>query len=128
MLAISEIMTKDLITVTKDTPLYEAIELLADNRISGLPVIDGDMNLVGVLSEYDTLQLLSDNQIGEDVLVESCMTHNAVSFDIQASIIDICAYFIESKRRRVPIVQENRLVGVISRHDIIKVIMQLRKK
>ena len=60
MFTAEEIMTKDVISVKKDTPIREAMELMLNHKISGLPVVDDDMNLVGVISEKDVVSLLYD--------------------------------------------------------------------
>lgn len=119
------IMKTDLITADRQDPIYEAIRTLVDNNITGLPVVDDDMNLVGVITEKDVLRLLYDNR-DESGKVEDFMTEKVISFGPGDSLIDIADSFINNHFRRVPIVTNGKLVGVISRKDIIAYILKLR--
>ncbi|MBW8036025.1 MAG: CBS domain-containing protein [Planctomycetes bacterium] len=121
------IMKTDLITAQRQDPIYEAIRTLVDNNITGLPVVDDDMNLVGVITEKDVLSLLYDNR-DESGKVEDFMTEKVISFDPGDSLIDIADSFINNHFRRVPIVTNGKLVGIISRKDIIAYILKLRHK
>ena len=64
MLAIKSVMTADVISVQPDTPIYEALSLLAKHKISGMPVIDDEDHVVGILSEKDVLRILIDKNLG----------------------------------------------------------------
>ena len=136
MLEAKTIMKTDLITVKKETPIYDAIELISKNRITGMPVVDDEMRLVGVVSEKDVLSLLNDldNLLVVDELkgsvatVNDFMTQNVVSFDENDDLFDICDVLIENNFRRVPITAKGRLVGIITRADIVAYILQLKCK
>ncbi len=60
MLEAKTIMKTKVVTVKKETPIYDAIELISTHKITGMPVVDDDMHLVGVVSEKDVLHLLND--------------------------------------------------------------------
>jgi CBS domain-containing protein len=117
------IMTTDVITVKKQTTIGQAIEILVDNDITGLPVVNDDMTLAGIISEKDVLGLLSDLE-DDSAKVEDFMTRDVVSFDQDEDLIAICECLVNSPFRRVPIAAEGKLVGVISRKDIIKYILE----
>jgi CBS domain-containing protein len=117
------IMTTDVITVKKQTTIGQAIETLVDNDITGLPVVNDDMTLAGIISEKDVLGLLSDLE-DDSAKVEDFMTGDVVSFDQDEDLIAICECLVNSPFRRVPITAEEKLVGVISRKDIIKYILE----
>ena len=121
------IMETHLIIVKKETSIYEAIRTLVENNITGLPVVDDDMVLRGIITEKDVLSLLYniEDKAGK---VEDFMTKGIVSFDQEDSLIDIAESFIKNHFRRVPIVAQGKLVGIISRKDIIKYILKLRRK
>ncbi len=127
MLKAKDIMREDVINVKKDTPIYEAIELLKDNHITGLPVIADDMRLIGILSEKDVLSLLfyayGD---AEQKVVGDFMTQPPIYFDREESLLNVCDCLIANGFRRVPITSDGRLVGVISRADLIDCILHLR--
>lgn len=121
------VMTADVAYVKKQTPIYEAIETLVEKNITGLPVVNDDMTLVGIITEKDALKLLYniENESGK---VEDFMTKGIVSFNQDDSIIDIAECLIKNHFRRVTITSEGKLAGIISRKDIIKFILHLRHK
>jgi CBS domain-containing protein len=121
------IMTTDIAFVKRQDPIYEAIRMLVEKNITGLPVVNDDMSLAGVISEKDVLKLLYDIK-DKPGNVEDFMTEDICSFDEEDSLIDIAECFINNNFRRVPITSEGKLVGILSRKDIIKYILQLRHK
>lgn len=127
MFQAKDIMTTHVISVTKDAPIYEAIKLLVDNNITGLPVVNDDMSLAGILSEKDVLQLLyncEDLKNDQTSTVAYFMTREVVSFDQEDNLIAICNCLLKNYFRRVPIMSNNKLVGIISRKDMIKFILE----
>lgn len=128
MLKAKDIMTENVVSVKKDTPIYEALEILAKYNITGIPVVREDMILVGVLSEKDVLRLFYAHEDEEEGTVNDFMTQPAVHFDEKESLLDICDCLTNNYFRRVPVTSEGKLVGIISRKDIINYILQLRRK
>lgn len=120
-----DVMKCGLVTITKRVPIYDAMEILATRDITGLPVVDNYMNLVGIISEKDMLKLLYDST-AEPGNVEDFMTKEVVSFNHDDNLFDICRCLMNNNFRRVPILDQDRLVGIISATDIILYI--LRKK
>jgi len=57
MLEAKEVMTKPVICIGKDTPIFEAMKLMANNNVTGIPVVEDNMTLIGILSEQDVLRL-----------------------------------------------------------------------
>jgi len=121
------IMKTHLIIVKRQTPIYEAIRTMVENNITGLPVVDDDMTLIGIITEKDVLSLLYNIE-DKPSKVEDFMTKGIVSFDQEDSLIDIAESFIKNHFRRVPIVAQGKLVGIVSRKDIIKYILKLRRE
>ena len=125
MFEIENIMTKEVITVKRDTAIQETIRIMVENNITGLPVVDDQMQLIGVISEKDIMMLLYD--VGSRTgMVEDFMTKNVVSFDHQDSLTDVCDCLLKNHFRRVPIVSgpKKKLVGIISRKNIVQSIFQ----
>lgn len=116
------IMTTDVVMVGRETPVYSAVEMLLESGVTGLPVVADDMTLVGVITEKDVLTLLSE-ATDESATVEKFMTRDVISFETDADLIEICECLIHSNFRRVPIVLQGKLVGIISRKDLIKYIL-----
>jgi len=121
------IMTTNVAFVKRQTPIYEAIRILVEKNITGLPVVNDDMTLAGIISEKDVLKLLYDIE-DKPGKVEDFMTETPFSFDQEDSLIDVAECFIKNHFRRVPITSEGKLVGIVSRKDIIKYILKLRHK
>ena len=121
------VMKTDVITVTRDTPIYDAIRTLVESNITGLPVVNDDMTLAGIITEKDVLKLLYENK-DEPGNVEDYMTEDVVRFEHQDSIIDIIRSFTNNHFRRVPIVTDGKLVGIVSRKDIIAYMLKLRRE
>ena len=128
MLPLKSIMTVRVITVKVDTPIYEALYLLAKNKISGIPVVDDEEHVVGVLSEKDVLRILVDKKLDVKSTVDDYMSRDVICFKEEDSAIDVCKFFIRNNIRRVPIVSDNKLVGIVSRADIIPLILEARNK
>ena len=121
------IMTTNVASVKRQTPVYEAIRTMVERNITGLPVVNDDMTLAGIISEKDVLKLLYDIE-DKPGKVEDFMTETPFSFDQEGSLIDVAECFMKNHFRRVPITSEGKLVGIVSRKDIIKYILKLRHK
>ena len=136
MFEANTIMETNVLTVTRETPIYDAIEILSKNDITGLPVVDDDNALVGVVSEKDVLHLLSnlDNLMVVPELkhsiatVDDFMTKEVVSFDQEDDLFDICECLIDNNFRRVPVTSKGKVVGIISRRDVVAFVLKMRKK
>jgi CBS domain-containing protein len=128
MLRAKDIMTKDLITVREDTSIYEAIEIFVKHGISGMPVVESDMTLVGILSEKDAIKLIHETQEGENRTVSDFMTQPPIGFDLDEGLLDVCDFLMKNIFRRVPITSKGKLVGVISIRDALQFILELRQQ
>lgn len=115
----SDVMTTNVISVTESTPIYHAVELIAKNNITGVPVVRCDMTLVGVLTEKDVLGLLYEQENELYKTVGDFMTQPAISFDKDTPLLDVCDCLIQNHFRRVPITSSGKLIGIASRRDII---------
>ena len=126
MFKASKIMTRSLVTVRENTSIQEAMNILVDNNIAGLPVVTEDMRLLGIVSEKDMLSLLYKPQSKKPKLVSEVMTRDVVHFNEFDDLFDICECFVENNFRRVPILAKGKLTGIISRRDIVRFIIKLR--
>ncbi|MGA2678552.1 MAG: CBS domain-containing protein [Sedimentisphaerales bacterium] len=118
-----DVMKSGLLTVRTSTPVYEAMEILATKNVTGLPVVDEYMNMLGIISEKDMLKLLYDPN-AKPGLVEEYMTAGVIGFEQNTPLFDICDCLIDNSFRRVPILNHGKLVGIISRTDIMAYIMK----
>ena len=90
MLKVKDIMTKDVIFVEKDTPVFEAMRLMAKNNITGIPVVEDDMTPVGIHSEQDVLRLFHTYRDEKDRTVNNFMSQPAIHFDEEEPLLDVC--------------------------------------
>ena len=129
MFPVKDIMTRNVLTTTRQTPVMDAVRLLVENRITGIPVVDEDNRLVGILSEFDVLRLLTENTASDDQVVDEFMTKKVLSFEDTVSAVEVCEFFLANpSKRRLPITRDGKLVGLVSRSDILKLIVKLRNK
>ena len=127
MLKVKEIMTTDVVSVTKDTPIYEAMELLIKHEITGMPVVEDDMTLVGVISEKDCLRLFYADEEEQNKTVQHFMTQPAVHYHENDSLKTVCDFMMINYFRRVPVTsKKGKVVGILSRPDVIKHILEQR--
>ncbi len=124
MLETKDAMTKQVICIGKDTPIFEAIRLMADNNVTGIPVVEDDKTLIGILSEQDVLRLFHTFDEERDRTVSNFMTAPAIHFEEDERLLDVCYCLRDNSIRRVPVTRDGKVVGVISRSDIIKCILQ----
>ncbi len=115
---ITQIMTSDLVTVGAGDPLHLAAELMLHRRHSSLPVVDADGGLVGIISEAD---ILGDPHAGRGThaLVGRVMTRNPITVGAGATAGEARALVADRGLRLVPVVEGTRLVGVVSRADLL---------
>ncbi|MBT8079169.1 MAG: CBS domain-containing protein [Gammaproteobacteria bacterium] len=124
---VKDYMSGRLVTFGPDTDVLDAIHQLVQHGIAGAPVVDDHGNIVGMLSELDCMKVaLSAGYHGEmGGPVSDYMSVGVVTVDAEMSIIDLAQQFLESGFRRYPVVVDNRLIGQISRRDVLKALGQL---
>ena len=132
MIKAKSIMKTDVVSVKRDTTIYEVTDILVETKFTGLPVVNDDMTLAGIVSEKDILRFVSDLHLLDllcdlkesGACAEDAMTTRVVSFDENDPISDVCRALVENNFRRVPILSQGKLVGIVSRKDIIAHIMK----
>lgn len=142
-----DVMSTRLVTIGPDEPVRNAVSLMLQHRISGLPVVDGEGRLVGLLTENDLvlgsapglpihLQLLEDlldakeptrhldqiQEIGEK-RVKELMTREIVTAQPDAPLGELISLLVKNDFKRIPIVSQGALVGLVTRADIVKVMV-----
>lgn len=114
-----DIMTKKVISILDDASVMDAIKLLIGKKISGLPVVDVLGKIVGVVSEKDLLKV-KNVKMAKAKKVKDYMTKNVISAKSNTTIDEIIKLFITRGIKRVPIVKNNKPIGIVSRHDVLK--------
>jgi CBS domain-containing protein len=114
-----QIMTPDVITIAPDASIHDAIELLLACRISGLPVVDRGGVLVGILSEYALLALAYDQSVTHQTVAQH-MTREVISVDASTPANRVADQLIVNRVHRLPVIRNGKLVGLISRSDVLR--------
>jgi CBS domain-containing protein len=128
---ISNYMITNLISFSPETDIYTVIETFTENRISGAPVLNENSELVGIISEKDCIRSIMTrgyyNRIGISGSVASFMTKAVKTLNASDSVRDAAFEFIHSHYRRFPVVKDGKLVGQVSRRDILIAIQELEE-
>ena len=119
-----DIMTGEVLTVLEETSVEEALRILVNNRITGIPVVDKAGKMVGIVSEYDLLVQISKKEKPDTALFKEKIQYtkqvNAVKSTV--TLNEIVPMFVNAKFRRLPVVDEGgRLVGIITRRDMMRI-------
>jgi len=120
-------MATKLMTLTPETDIDQAIRLLLDNRLSGAPVVDGEGKLVGVLSKKDCLKVAFSASYHKDWggPVSDYMSRDVQTINADRGIVEVAEIFLKGPYRRFPVLENGRLVGQISRHDVLRALDEL---
>ena len=123
---LKSVMVKDhmstrLVTLDPDMDILRAVHLLIANVIAGAPVVDGDRRLVGILTERDCMRVAMQAEYHgmPGGPVRRYMTENPQFVSPDESILHVAQLFIDGKYHRYPVVKNDRLVGMISRRDVM---------
>lgn len=119
---VKDYMARTLVTFKPDTPVLDAVHVLVKNRIAGAPVVDDEGNLLGMLSELDCLKVALQAGYHGDYggPVRDYMSEGVKTVNLEMSIVDLAQVFIDQPYRRFPVTDNNRLVGQISRRDVLR--------
>ncbi len=109
-----DVMTREVVTVAPSASIQEAADLLAFHRVSGLPVVE-DGRLVGLVSEADLLGK-------RGATVAEIMTRQVVSVSETTPLAEVAALLLQHGIKRVPVLHEGRLVGLVSRGDLVRML------
>jgi CBS domain-containing protein len=145
-----DVMTREVITITPDMPIVEVADLLLTRKISGVPVVDGEGRLIGIVSEAD---LIHRSEIGTEphhtwwqnffagreqqasefikvhgVQARHVMTREVVSAREETPLSEVVDMFDRHRVDRVPIVRDRRLVGIVTRSDVLRPLAALKRR
>jgi len=148
MTTAKDIMTTDVITISPETEIAQAAQLLLENRINGVPVVDDAGELVGILCQSDLIiqqknipipslftlldgfiALTSSKKIDKEVeriaatTVEDAMTARPVTVDPDTGIEEIAAFMVEKNYHTLPVVDAGKLVGIVGKEDVLRTLI-----
>lgn len=124
---VKDFMATDLVTVTPETDIHRAINIFLERQISGAPVIDGNGNLVGILTVKDCLKIAFSASYHQELggHVSDFMSTDVETIESGIDIVEAAEMFLKGRHRRFPVVTQGRLVGLISRYDILRALEEL---
>ena len=129
-LLVKDYMVGDHLAFKSDTNLLKAVHTLLKHGLSGAPVVDDNSRLIGFLSEKDCLKAALDASYfrREEGTVQDFMSRDVTSISGDASLIDAIQLFLSKHYRCLPVCEGSRLVGQISRRDILKGLEKVRSE
>ncbi|MEU9188896.1 CBS domain-containing protein [Streptomyces sp. NPDC048484] len=125
---VAEVMTEDVVQVRRTTPFKEVVRLLDVHRISGLPVVDGDDKVLGVVSGTDLIRTQAsraDHCSARAVTAADLMTSPAITVHPEQTVPDAARLMERRGVERLPVVdEEDRLIGIATRRDLLRVFLR----
>ncbi len=132
-----DIMTKDMVTISQDASLHDAGQLIKEKRINGVPIVDEEKNLLGIITLTDLLNIINVLSKKMDMNQEDHINHlrnlfkgkkvkefmvkKVESLKEDSNLTDIMNLMFNKKIHTIPILNDNKLVGVLGKHDLEQV-------
>ncbi len=148
MYRVKDIMTTDVISVSPETEIVQAARIMIEKRINGLPVLDGDGRVVGILCQSDLvaqqksvpipslfslmdgfMPLTSLKKIEKEVekiaalTVAQAMTAKPITVTPETGIEEVAGLMVDKGFHTLPVVQDGKLVGVVGKEDVLKTLL-----
>jgi CBS domain-containing protein len=114
-----DIMTSTVITAKEDMFVTDVMKLLLRWHISGVPVVDNDGMLLGIITEHDVMNFALSGDAASTRASE-VMTKKVETYTPDTLVVEIVNHFASQQIRRVPVVENGKVVGIISRRDIVR--------
>lgn len=127
MATVRDHMATDLIVLSPDEPVLRAMRRMLDARISGAPVLDAHGNLVGILTQRDCLTVAYRTSYhGEPAgKVQDYMTREVETVPADMDLVEVIGRFFERPHRRFAVVENDQCVGLITRRDVLRAVLDL---
>lgn len=129
---VKDYMTKDVITFLKSHYIFDVMRVMSEKKISGAPIISKRGKLVGIISESDIMKNIVDSQYYnmpvEKIRVSKYMTKSLDFVSPNNTIFEAASNFLKLKRKRFPVLDSGKVVGIISRIDIINAALNIESQ
>ncbi len=122
-----EMMTQNLVTLSPDLEVFQAIDILLKKRISGAPVVDFDGSFLGVFSESSCMRVIVNAAYENlpDAGLLAFIDRDPPTIAPDTDLLTICQTFLDQATRRLPVLEQGRLLGQISRRDVMRKVIEL---
>ena len=127
MFKVKDIMTTHVVAVGADDTVDQALSLMVKHRISGLPVLDAQGRPLGIVSEFDLMELICEGH-SEEEAVARYMSSGLFGVTEDDNWVQVADVFRETRVRRLPVLRDGQLVGIVSRHDLVHAIRDARRQ
>jgi len=124
---VGDFMAKELVVFKPEMDIYSAIDALVQKKISGAPVVNDEGKLVGIISQKDCLRILANGVFHDAPAgpVSEYMTEAVMSIGPEMDIFTVADLFLNNVYRRIPVVENDIVVGQISRRDVLCAIQKM---
>ncbi len=119
MYEVHDVMSADVRTISADVTVGEATRQLVDSQFSGMPVVDGEGRLVGIISEYQMLETLYSSHFRAKT-VRDVMTKDVITVTPDTILSDATSLMMSHRIRRLPVVVDGKIVGIVARRDLLR--------
>ena len=127
----SDYMITDVITFKADQEITDVTETIIKRKISGAPVVNNEEEIIGIITEKDCLRVIYDekyhNLFPNQGKVTNYMSKKVVTVDYNIKINELASLFMKSNFRRYPVLKNGKMVGLISRRDVLKACKKIKK-
>ena len=118
-----DVMNKNVLTISEDATVEEAIRGLLQHQISGMPVVDHGGRLVGIITEFQLLEVLYAPEV-KKLRVRELMTRDVTTVSENTALTDVAGVLVMQRIRRIPVVRDGIVTGIIARRDLLRYVMQ----
>ena len=126
---LSKLSKRKCFTLSENDTLKTASEKLQKHNIGGLPVFNTqDNSIIGIVSERDLARYISNNEFKNDLLVTKIMSKNLITCNLNTSITELMEIISDNKIRHIPIMEEKKLLGMVSIGDVVNYIINQYKE
>lgn len=123
----AQVMSTEVVTAKPGQLLTDVIQLLLKHAISCLPVVDDDGKILGLITEYDIINFALSGE-ADRTRVEEAMAPKVVSFAPDTDLETMANCFVTQRIHRIPIIADGKVVGIVSRRDILREILKMYRK
>jgi CBS domain-containing protein len=124
-----EIMTKNLVTLSPEMDVFSAVDVLLRKRISGAPVVDCDGTFIGIFSESSSMRVIVNAAYDSlpDAGLMPFVNLDPPTISSDTDLLTICQTFLDQATRRLPVIENGRLIGQVSRRDVMRKVSEMAR-